>query len=239
MVLDLNTKLLIGSSIALVIGVIIYWYYVSLWNYSVTIWHVVNNRMIKRVDRGRVMVDKHTGAEMMHFFSHKEKKFGKAPAEAIEVNSKGKKCVELYRLGKDQYLWRGNKILTEKVVDKNGMEKLKLFEEIQDFTDDDRRIIIEHERKKAELHNLRGKTWLEHLPVIAVYGFIIIMFVVIFLFWQNIWQPVKEQQALLLEQNKVMISAMKEMQNLIIVTRGGQIIPSSNLMNETVSYGVT
>jgi hypothetical protein len=210
----------------------------SLWNIKVTVWHVANERKLRKEDKGRILIDKPTGSTMLHLWNHKEKQFGEIPDEAIELNSKGKKCVEMYRLGRDQYRYRINSVGTETFMNREGKVVPSIYESYQPFTDNDRKILIESERKKAELHNLKGKTWLEHLPVIAVYGFIIIMVVVIFLFWNNIWQPLKEQQQMNYDQQKLVTQAMKEMQNLIIVTRGGQIIPSNNEITENVTSSI-
>lgn len=225
------TYFMIGLIIVIIIAFLIY---ISTFNIDATIWHIANNRKVRNKDRAKKVVDKHTGATAYQFLWHKEVKLGEAPPEALELNSKGKWCIELYRLGRNQYRWRVNSLALER--SEQG-DKIRVFEDFLAFTDDDRRILIEQERKKAELHNLHGKDWKQNLPTIMAYSFMIVFVVIVFSFWNNIWQPLKEQQGMMLEQQKVTTEAMKTMQNLVVVARGGTPIYNqvSTVTNQTVT----
>lgn len=94
------------------------------------------------------------------------------PAEAYETNPRGKKCLEAYRIN-GQYIYGADKLTADGVL-------------YRPLTTGDREFYINELRIAEER---RGMDWVQHMPMIAGFSFLIIMLVIVLVFWGDIMQP--------------------------------------------------
>jgi hypothetical protein len=235
--------IIIGSVSLIAIGVLVW--VIKQYNIKVTVWLLANNRCIKIDDKAWKRKDKKTGATYYHLWRLKEVKYGEAPPEAVEVNDKGTRCMEMYRLGQDQYAWRTNKIKKVNIItkkdDKTGQdyEDFEVIESFQPITDDDRMIIVQSVRIAEEIKNMGKKTWMEHLPQIIAFGFIAIVLIGMFAFWGQIWQPMREVHQQQLAQQQVILQSMQEQRALLAELRGFVQMINPGTINQKAETTVT
>lgn len=122
------------------------------------------------------------------------------PPTAIEINAKGKKCVECYRTETGEIIY-----LEDNTTDpKNDLKDLK------PLTTKQRSILITN-IKRAEQR--KGKSWTENIPMIVGIGAIVMLLVALMIFWGDIAKPALDGRAMavtITENQKITVQILED-----------------------------
>jgi len=125
------------------------------------------------------------------------------PHEAIELNRRGKLCVEMYYDENGDYTYVKRR--------KEGIEKELLANaKLHAYTTEQRIIHMKELEKAIES---KGKTWTEYIPQIASAMVLVIVLLVVVFGWSEIMKPtikISENQAKISEQQTQMLSYFKD-----------------------------
>lgn len=171
----LFTVLGVVLEIALIIGVIMV--FNGLYPYHMRIKELAKNRKIILFDRARDYKDR-DGVSWLKLWNEKDEQkryLPIPPSEAIELNKKGKKCIDLYRIPTGEVLY-----ITDPTEDIYNSKT------IQPLTTNQRQMLANNYRKAIER---KGKDWTEQLPVIFSMGALVIIVISLFIFWGDLARP--------------------------------------------------
>lgn len=204
---------------------------------------MVNGRRIIFDDRAAEVKDK-DGITWWSLMKRKE--FIEVPPhDAIEVNKKGKKVVEAYRLESGDYIFckdttnilpipaliesesdeKKKKNLLEEWRKKNNIDKKNMIEGFQPFSTKQRLILI-NQIKKAQMR--RSKGWQDYLLPLVGFGGLIIIVICLFIFWGDLAKPVLEmgeQQRAFAEIQLQTLEVIKNIESNTQTIQGGEGAP--------------
>lgn len=184
-------------------GFIFFLYTTSLYKIRFRVRVVIHGRTIVMDDKAKEYKDKYGGI-YLKLFKLKDK-IPMPPPEAVEVDHKGRKCVEAYKLAPDQYIYAQDKAKVMSIPDKitqiedwdkrqAAIEKWKKDNELVDAfqpLDTNDRISITNQVTQAQLK--KTKKWQDYiLPVVGI-GACVIILVALMIFWGDLAKPVLDQ----------------------------------------------
>lgn len=176
------------------------------YKHRVTIKELVKGRKSIIHDRARDFKDKE-GVSWWKLQKEKNKLLRLIPippSGAIELDKKGRKCIEAYRLETGEIVY---------IEDRNTEQKIDL-EALQPLTTKQRLILINNIERAQKR---RGKTLLENLPMLVGIGAIVVLIIALLVFWGDLAKPVLEART----QQIVMQELQKEQLEIIKDIKGG------------------
>jgi len=193
----------IVSMILAIIGVVIYTIIQSKkYKHRVEIREIVNDRKIIKHDFAKDFCDDDK-SYWWKLKKEKNKDFKKIPippSECIEIDTKGKKNVVMYR---DE---AGNVQFAKDSTNNYG--DIKKFKPVTG----DHRVVMINQIRKAEAR--RGKDWKQNIPVF-VGGFMLLLIIVMgFVFIEDVAKPFIESKELQIEQQELMLEQTQLLKEL-------------------------
>lgn len=203
--------LLIVIGMSMLAFLILWALYVFSFKHHIRIKEVVNGRKIIHDDKFKIKVDPDGTAWF------RLKKFRalipQAPEEAIELDSKGRKVVEAYKLSSGEYIYA--KDISEplpedidSITDQEKREKrIKEWTKSRTAVDayqpltTKQRVILISQIKKAQ--GRRKKSWKEQLPMLVGLGALVILVVSLMIFYGDIAKPTLIMADKVLESKKI------------------------------------
>jgi len=160
-----------------------------------------------------------------------------APPEAIETDSKGRKVVEAYRLGLDEFIYIKDKNMSipkellEIKDTKERKEKIEKFlkdnpntiNTMEALTTQDR-VLLVAQLKKAE--EKKSKKWQDYLLPITGIAALVIMVVALMIFWGDMAKPILDLESIRSAQlttQKETLELIKEIKNDIQVIKDAKV----------------
>jgi hypothetical protein len=209
----------IGNAASTLYNVVIYvaiaavviaitWFIIDYMSYNikVRVRVVAKGRKIIIDDRGKIVNDKEDGVRYLRLH-HRKHNLPLPTAEAIEVDSKGKYTIEVYYTDSEEYQYVVDEV-KEDELQKNGMyPTTKLNKKgkqittgkyvyLSDTTDNiqafqplttNQRLILINQYKKA--YARKTFKWTEHIGTIASVSALVIIFICLLVFWEDITKP--------------------------------------------------
>ena len=191
---------------AVVLGLTLFIVNYLSYNIKVRVRVVAKNRKIVIDDRGKIINDKDDGVRYLRLFNRKHN-LPLPPAESIEVDNKGKYTIEVYYTDSEEYQYVVDKV-NEAALEKQGMylttKKNKKGKDVttgkyvylSDTTDNiqafqpmttNQRLILINQYKKA--YARKTFKWTEHIGTIASVAALVIIFICLLVFWEDITKP--------------------------------------------------
>lgn len=177
--------LIYGALVLAAIGLIVF-----IW------WWYSHNRlvMINYVTKGGVMYYTTDMAKKVHFkgaeywkLRRLKKRWLAPPGEVIRITAKGKFAAEgVYKEAEDQITW----VRLDENIDPVDQAGNKVNPSQTHFAPDDRALLVE---QLEEAEN-RKKGLLSMLMQLAPGIMIFLIFLVLFLFWGDVWEPMQQSQ---------------------------------------------
>jgi len=158
----------------IVFGILTYFLIMNLkYKHFVVVRELSKDRKLIRYDKARDLVDD----EGVKYWKLKKLKhtIPMPPPEAVEITTKGKMFVEVYKTPNDQYYY----LKDEAEFDPDDRS-------LQPITTNQRAALANQIRKKF---NRRLHKWTEYIPQIASGLMIVIILVIVFAFWGQIMKP--------------------------------------------------
>lgn len=229
-----NTIMLL-LALSMIAGIVFYIYHITRFKHKFRIKEVVHDRKIIIDDKARDYTDK-DGATYWKLLKRKDI-IPMPPPESIELDNKGKKCVEAYRVETGEYIYLKD---TGKVADPppeilniedketrlQAITKWKkthnVVEAFQPLTTN-QRIILINQIKKA--HEKRSTKWQEYIIPVAGIGALVMIAVSLMIFYGDMGKPLIEMGKQLnnfRETDLQIISIIQEMKQDIQVIRSEQ-----------------
>ena len=199
---------------------------------------VVNGRKIIIDDKAREFKDR--DGVMYWQLLRRNEKIPVPPPEAIEIDNKGKKCVEAYRTETGEYVFaqdRGNiqEIPKQLLKIKNDAERKEKIEEwkksnrvidaFQPLTTKQRVILVNQIRKAQEK---KTKRWQDYILPIAGIGALVIITIALMVFYADMAKPLldmADKQNNYATIQKEQLQILKEIKNDIQVIGGSSYPP--------------
>ena len=219
---ELIAYILIGL---IFIAIIVFWFWNMLrYKHIVRIKEVINGRRIVKDDKARDYKDAE-GVTWWRLAKEKDKEkrlLPLPPSQAIELNYKGKKVVEVYRTESGEYIYLQDTGAVAEIPPDLYKKIPKEFNLIHDKDERDikvnewkketlktwrnekgviaaydplttaQRIALIHNIRKAEIR--RGKSWSENLPLFVGIGAVVILVISLMVFWGDIAKPTLDAQ---------------------------------------------
>ncbi len=192
--------LIIALVLAIVGGLLFYIFSMSKFKHKFRIKEVINGRKIVRDDRARDYKTK-DGVIYWRLLKRKEN-IPVPPPEAIELDSKGRKCVEAYRLETGEYIFIKDvsEVIPRKIIEieneKKREEEIKkwakdktVIEAFQPLTTKQRLIMINQIKKAQERRTMKWQDYI--LPVVGI-GAVVILVVALMIFYGDMAKPLLE-----------------------------------------------
>jgi len=120
------------------------------------------------------------------------------PSAAIELNNKGQKCVEFYRVETGEVVF----------INDPTTDPVKDCKDLQPLTTKQRSILIDN---VVRAEQRKTKTWTENLPMIIGIGSLLILVVSLMIFWGDIAKPALDGKKL----NLVVIETQKQSMEIL------------------------
>ena len=140
---------------------------------------LTSNRVIIFDVRAKITKDKN-GIEIFYIKGHGfNTKLPVPPPDAIEINNKGRFCIEAYYTEDGAFVYLKNTDIKDA---KEGS-----IEGFEPLTTNQRSFLVDQATKSAQD---KGFDWKQNLPVIASGLVLIIIFVIALSFWGDVMQPV-------------------------------------------------
>lgn len=188
---------------AIALGLTLFILHISQYKHKFRIKEVINGRKIIKDDRAREFRDKHDKSWYWKLMKAKEK-IPIPPPEAIEVDRKGRKCVEAYKLSTGEFVYSKDivqfKEPPEEIlnIEDPNKRKVKLEEWKKKYRDQkivdssqllstNQRLILINQIRKSEAR--RKKKITEVLPTIAAIAALTILVVAMMIFYEDMGKP--------------------------------------------------
>jgi hypothetical protein len=234
---------------AVVIGIT--WFildYIS-YNIKVRVRVVAKNRKIIIDDRAKIVNDKEDGVRYLRLRARRHN-IPLPPAESIEVDNKGKYNIEVYYTDSEEYQYVIDK-LDEKELQEKGMylthKKNKKGKDItsgkyvylSDTTENiqafqplttNQRLILINQYKKA--YARKTFKWTEHIGTIASVAALVIIFICLLVFWEDLTKPS-------LQAMSTSAAIQKDQKEIITALRDIYLNRQTIGANQTITQGLT
>jgi hypothetical protein len=169
----------------MIVGVIVFIFYVKSFNRKVTVNYSTKGN-VKFVVQDKAKLIHKKGAEYWKLYRLK-KWWLAPPGEAVRITQKGRFYAECeYKEGDDHPAWIVLKEGATTVVNGRNVNEQQTY-----FSPEDRALLVE----QIEESEARKKGLMSVLKEMAVPIMLLIMFVLVLAFWNDIWQPMKDSQA--------------------------------------------
>lgn len=182
---------IVGGIIALII-------YILKYKHRVRIREIANNRIIIYDDKARDYKDK-DGITYWKLLKKRDT-LPLPQSEAIELTSKGKKCIEVYRTPTGEYVF---------IKDQVDLNEVKPF---QPLTTNQRQILV-NQYKKA--YARRQKAWAEYVIPVASLGAIVLLVIMLMVFWGDLAQPLLDMGSKQMDIADKQTESVRMMQEII------------------------
>jgi len=203
----------------IVIGIIIFALEMSKYKYRITIREVLSDgRKLISIDKAKEVNKK----GQKYWKTLKTKLTLPIPhQDAIDIDTKGKKCVELYLNQKGEPFWiKDNTKLSDNGNIING--------EFEPLETGERDLLITRIERAQER---KGKGWKDQIVPLAALGAIVILVVCLMVFWGDLAKPVLEQGKTMVESKKTdlaIIEALDRIENNVQVLAASQGVALNN-----------
>jgi len=215
------------------VGVIIFVLWFMKFNKKIIIRKVINGRVIIKEDKARLYKDK-LGVKWWQLWNEKDKSLKNLelpPADAIEINSKGKEFIEVYLTESGHYVFikdmvrvaeippnifdkvpqevteEENVILRESKLEEWKKNKIDSWKEsigvVEAFLPftSQQRVLLVNNIAAAEKR--KGKNFMENLPAMVAIGGAVILAVCLMVFWADIAAPVLEARQMGIQEAQI------------------------------------
>jgi len=193
------------------------WFFLAVikkFKYRVRVREIVNGRKIIFDDRAR-LVEK-DGLKYWKLMKLKDL-IPIPPADVIDIDTKGRRLVEVYRTEKDEHFWIKDNI------------EVKEFEPI---TTEERDFLINN-IQRAEKR--RGKKWTEQLPMIAGVTALVLIVVCLLIFYKDMAQPLLDMGDKYNQNQEVQLQIVQTLERIDkqiqVLGSEGEFITSSDETN--------
>lgn len=183
---------------AVIAGALFFFNFLGKFKHKVRIKEVVNGRKIIFDDRAReVQID---GINFWQLLK-KKTNIPIPPAEAIEINHMGKKCVEVYKTETGDYIFAADRAEIKKIPDnilaykdtkkreaavEKWRDENKVIDTFHPLTTQQRAILVGQVRKAQEK---KTKKWQDYIMPIAGITALVVLVIALMVFYEDMGKP--------------------------------------------------
>lgn len=212
-------------------GLFLYISFIGQFKHKIRIKDIAGGRKIIFDDKFRE-VKKKTGEVHWHLYKRNER-CPIAPSQAIELDTRGRKVVEAYRIGTGEYIFAVDKCsneieeimnLTEERERQNKLSKWKKENKVIDAyqpVSTNQRVMLINQIKMAQ--SRKTKRWQDFIMPVVGIGACVILIISLMIFWGDLAKPILsmgERQAEWQKQQVKMLELQKEIQQDVQIIKG-------------------
>ena len=207
----------------LAIGVTIFFVWINSFKHKVRIREIANDKVIIFDDRAKEVQE--DGVYKWKLF-RKKVTIPIPSLEVIDIDTKGKKVVEVYTVGKGHWAYMKDNIFEHIVEERDKDGNIKYVKSFKPISTN-AQIMMANQIIKANSRD--KKKWIEHIIPLAAITSLTIIVVALLIFYGKVAEPAIESHRLSLESQKVNLEIQRENKDITALlqrTLGSNNIPT-------------